>query len=61
MHAPPCLFLCCLSLYSFGWRADLENLAPGRPALSWGAFWGDTSPYCRDGVVRGRFTLSVPS
>ncbi|PSC71139.1 Kelch 8 [Micractinium conductrix] len=34
--------------------------AAGREALSWDAFWGDASPYCRDGAVRGRFALSVP-
>jgi len=33
--------------------------AEGCPALSWDAFWGPDSPYCRDGVVRGRFTLAM--
>lgn len=30
------------------------------PPLSWEAFWGEGSPYCRDGVVQGRLTLRLP-
>ena len=43
-----------------GRHALTNRSAPGRPPFCWDDFWSDSaSPYCRDGVVRGRFTLSV--
>ncbi|KAL4434329.1 hypothetical protein ABPG75_000770 [Micractinium tetrahymenae] len=44
-----------------GWGSEVtDGGAEGRPPLSWEAFWGEGSPYCRDGAVRGRLTLSLP-
>jgi len=45
----------------YGWGGDVEDMsAEDSPALTWDAFWEPGSPYCRVGVVRGRFILAVP-
>ncbi|KAL4434365.1 hypothetical protein ABPG75_000806 [Micractinium tetrahymenae] len=43
-----------------GSSAVKDLAAQGSPPLSWEALWAEGSPYCRDGVVRGRVTLRLP-